>query len=178
MRLLFVSTSFPRDLRTYVTGSFQRMKMFLDAIKEIAHIDLLFYVPVDVNVSPSATSAVERELCQHWAADIRLFLCPRYKSNQLPSKWNHYFAGSMNFFRQDGHADTSYPEQVQAFENCLGLMPDLIFVHKLASMCPLLLTRKTLPPILFDLDDVEHIAFLRGIEGQWRWRSDRKSTRL
>ena len=27
-------------------------------------------------------------------------------------------------------------------------------------MCPLLLTRKTLPPILFDLDDVEHVTFL------------------
>ena len=145
--------------------------MFVDAIKEIAQLDLLYYVPVDVDVSHSAVSALERELCRHWDADIRLFLCPRYKSSESQSKWNRYVAGSMSFFRQDGHVATSYPQQVQAFEKCLGLMPDLVFAHKLASMCPLLLTRKTLPPILFDLDDVEHVAFLRGIESQRRWYS-------
>src|ERR1051326_112889 len=138
MRILFVSTSFPRDLRTYVTGSFQRMKMFIDAIKGIARMDLLFYVPVDVDVSPSAIVSLERQLCKHWRADIRLFLCRRYKRNGLPLKWDLKVGGSLSFFRQDGHADTSYPDQVRAFEKCLDLGPDVIFVHKIASMGPTL----------------------------------------
>jgi hypothetical protein len=74
MHILFVSTSFPRDLRTYVSGGFQRMRMFVDALKEIAHLDVLFYVPTDVDTSPAAVSAWERTLSQHWEADLHLFL--------------------------------------------------------------------------------------------------------
>ena len=36
---------------------------------------------------------------------------------------------------------------------------------------PLLLTRRPLPPIFFDLDDIEHLAFLRGIDEEWAWHS-------
>ena len=38
-------------------------------------------------------------------------------------------------------------------------------------MCPPLLTRRPLPPIFFDLDDIEHLAFLRGIDEKWAWYS-------
>ncbi len=170
MRVLFVSTSFPRDLRTYVTGTFQRTKMFVDACKEIAHIDLLFYVAPDVDTSPAAIRVQECELSRYWDADIRLFFCKRYAGNGIGSKWDYYFAGIGNFFRQEGYVLTSQPQQVRALESCLGLMPDLVFVDKLVSMCPILLTRQSLPPILFDFGDIEHVLFLRGIERQWRWR--------
>lgn len=170
MRVLFVSNSYPRDLRTYVTGSFQRMAMFIGAIKQIADIDLLFYVAPDVDTSPSAVSLRERELCEKWNTKIRLHLCKRHAGNGSPSKWDYYFGGMGSFCEQSGYSQTSQPEQVQALEECLRLKPDLIFVHRLSAMCPLLLSRKTFPPVLFDLDDIEHIFFLRTIERQWTWR--------
>jgi glycosyltransferase involved in cell wall biosynthesis len=84
------------------------------------------------------------------------------------SKWDYYCAGAISFFSQAG-ASTSQPDQLKAFERCLRFKTDLLFIHRIASMCPPLLTRKTLPPILFDLDDVEHVRFLRGIEKRWEW---------
>ena len=170
MRVLFVSSSFPRDLRTYVSGSYQRMNLFIEAIKEVAQLDLLFYVPPDVDISASAISALERKLAQHWDADIRLFLCSRFQTSDTSSKWNDHFTKMFSFFQQESHAATSRPQQIQALESCLEHSPDLVFAYKLSSMCPLLLTRRTLPPVLFDLDDIEHIAFFRGIQDQWRWR--------
>ena len=52
MRVLFVSKYFPVDFATTVHGVFQRLRMFLDAIKTIGQTDVLFYVPTDVDVSP------------------------------------------------------------------------------------------------------------------------------
>jgi glycosyltransferase involved in cell wall biosynthesis len=169
MRVLFVSNSYPRDLRTYVTGSFQRMRMFVDAIKQIADLDLLFYVAPDVEISPAAIRLRESELSRYWDANIRLYFCQRYAGNGRPSKWDYYFAGTGTLFGQSGYAQTSQPEQVKAFESCLRLNPDIVFVHRLSAMCPLLLTKETLPPVLFDLDDVEHVYFVRSIEKQWPW---------
>jgi glycosyltransferase involved in cell wall biosynthesis len=61
--------------------------------------------------------------------------------------------------------------QVQALENCLQRRPDAVFAHRLAAMCPLLLTRNDRPSIFLDLDDIEHIALLRGIDRQWDLRT-------
>ena len=169
MRVLFVSNSYPRDLRTYVTGSFQRMRMFVDAIKHVADLDLLFYVAPDVAISPAAIRLRETELSRYWDANIRLHFCKRYAGNGQLSKRNYYLAGTGTLFGQSGYVQTSQPEQVRAFESCLNLNPDIIFVHRLSAMCPLLLTRKTFPPVLFDLDDVEHVYFMRSIEKQWPW---------
>jgi glycosyltransferase involved in cell wall biosynthesis len=171
MRILFISTSFPTDLHINVNGKFQRMRMFIEAIKEIAPLDMLFYVPSATDVSPSAVSQLERSFSQYWDADLHLSLCPRFDYPKRFSKWQLYGAGAFNFFRQPGYVDTSGPQQVQAFEACLEQKPEVIFAHRLASMCPPLLTRKRLPPIFFDLDDIEHVAFLRSIDRQSGWRT-------
>src|SRR6267143_2065132 len=140
MRVLFVSTSYPRNLRTYINGIFQRMRMFIDTIKEIAHLDLLFYVPPDVDTSQAAVAAFERALSQHWNADLRLFLCRLFERSEAASKWQLYGAGIASFFKQSDYITTSGAQQVQALENCL-YKPDAIFVHRLNAMCPLLQTQ-------------------------------------
>src|SRR5215510_5516742 len=135
MRVLFVSNSFPRDLRTYVSGSFQRMRMFVDAIKEIAHLDVLFYVSADVDTSPAAVSAWERTLSQHWKADLHLFLCRHFVRSAALSKWRLYRTEVASFFEQPGYMSTSGTQQIQAFEHCLRQKPDAIFAHRLSAMC-------------------------------------------
>lgn len=171
MRVLFLSTTFPSDLRTYVHGNFKRMGLFVDALKEIAHLDMLFYVRPDRDLSPCAVAKLERAIAEHWDADMSLTLCPKSESVEPSSKWQLYGAGAVNFFRQNGYVTTSGATQVQAFERCLNRKPDLIFAEKLTSMCPLLLTREPMPPVFFDLDDIEHVALMRGVDPQSRWRS-------
>ena len=172
MRVLFVSTYFPRDLHILVHGVFKRMGMFVDAIKEIAQLDVLFYVSPDIDVSAPAVSAFERSLSEHWNAEIRLFLCRGVERKRQVSKWRRYGASVFSSFRRGISTFTSGPEQMQAFEACLQRKPDAIFAHKLSGMSPVLLaTNGNLPPIFFDLDDIEHIALLRDISQQTRLHS-------
>jgi glycosyltransferase involved in cell wall biosynthesis len=170
MRLLFISAIFRTDPRTHVNGTFQRMEMFIDAIKKIAHLDVLFYVRPGVDTSPASVAALERTLIQRWQTDLHLFLCPPFALPETQSYWQRYGAGAFSFFKQSPYVRTSGTEQVAALTRCLERKPDAVFAHRLAAMCPLLQTRAMLPPIFFDLDDIEHITYIRRIESQRRWR--------
>jgi glycosyltransferase involved in cell wall biosynthesis len=164
MRILFVSRHFPDDLRTSTYGTYQRMGMLIDAIKEIAQIDFLFYVPSEIEISPAATAAKQQELSEYWGAPIHLSLCRLFDPPTSTPKLQRHLPGIFNFFDQLLFFGTSRPEQVAAFERCLECQPDLIFVHRLGLMPPLLLTSKVLPPIALDLDDIEHLNAFRSLK--------------
>jgi glycosyltransferase involved in cell wall biosynthesis len=161
MRILVVSKYFPDNLATKVHGVHKRFRMFLEAIKDIAEIDLLYYVPNGADTSPSSIIRLERSFSSHFEAPIRLFFCEKSSNKNFISKTISYTVGIFVFVRQPLYFGTAGPRQVQAFEACLRRNPDAIFVHRLGVMCPLLQTRRALPPIFFDLDDIEHVAFRR-----------------
>ena len=163
MRILIISRHFPRKQSSWSVGVYKRFKMFVDAIKGIAEIDLLYYVPEGVNTSSLAVKQQESSLSRFLNSPIRLFLCNRSHNRTLISKLSKYALGSFFFCRQPNYSGITGTKQIQAFETCLSSNPDAIFVHRLGSMCPILHTSKALPPIFFDMDDIEHVAFKRGI---------------
>ena len=163
MRVLIVSNHFPVNLSTSTHGVHKRLKMFIEAIKDIAEIDILFYVPCDVNTSPSSVTQFEHSLSKYFNAAIRLFLCRRFDYKKSKAKWWLYCAGAFSFLSQPDYIGTGTIQQVRALESCLCHNPDAVFVHRLSAMGPFLVTRKSFPPVFFDLDDIEHIAFKRGI---------------
>lgn len=162
MRVLFVvSLVLPTEWLVAIHGIHKRMEMFIDAIKEIAQIDILFYVSPDIDISQPAVSKLESFFRQRWNTNINLFLCPEFTNPAPLSKLQTEIPGIFNFFKHPAYRNTSGSQQIRAFEECLSRKPDAIFVHRLRSMPPVILTSKTLPPIFFDLDDIEHIAFIR-----------------
>jgi glycosyltransferase involved in cell wall biosynthesis len=163
MRILIVSNNFPDDLRTKVHGVFMRFRMFFDVIKDLAEIDLLYYVPQRTDTSPSSVSRLERSFSSHFKTPIRLFLCRRSERKTLFAKGMSYAAGTFSLIRQPLFSGMAGTNQVQALETCLHNKPDAVFVHKLGAMGPLLQIRSVLPPIFLDLDDIEHVAFRRGL---------------
>lgn len=46
----------------------------------------------------------------------------------------------------------------------LARKPDILFIHRLTGMIPVLLSKECHPRIYFDLDDIEHIAYFRFIK--------------
>jgi glycosyltransferase involved in cell wall biosynthesis len=164
MRILFISRHFPDDLRTCTYGTYQRMGMLIDALKEIAQIDVLFYVSPDIDVAADAITTKEQELSQYWNIPIHLSLCYLFSYPSSLPKWRRHLQGVFNFSKQLLFFGTSGSEQVEAFERCLQRKPDIIFVHRLGPMAPILLTDQPLPPIVLDLDDIEHINFIRSLK--------------
>lgn len=168
MKVLITSCRFPTDLKRDVQGTFRRFNLFLDAFKAIAQLDILFYVPADVDVSPLAIAQQEKALSAHWDIPIKLSLCPQRLETDaiapgLGAKVRRQFSPIFDFTQQRTFFSTSGPQQVAALESCLDRQPDAIFCHRLEAMTPLLKTVRSLPPLFFDLDDVEHISFARQI---------------
>jgi glycosyltransferase involved in cell wall biosynthesis len=163
MHILFISSEFLTDLHSNVQGIHKRMSIFIEALKGIAQLDMLFYVSPEVEISPEFIVEQEEKFSQHWNTKIKLFLCPWATEHLSRPKWQQQGRGILNFFQQADFAITSQSQQIQAFEACLDRKPDAIFAHRLQAMCPILQTQRELPPVFFDLDDVEHIKFMRQI---------------
>ena len=161
MRILVVSKYFPDNLSTKVHGAYKRFRTFLDAMKDIAEIDLLYYVPNGTDTSYSSLKRLEGSFSSHFNTPIRLFLSERSHNSNFLSKFKCYATGIFSFVRQPSYSDIAGPDHVQSLEFCLGYNPDAVFVHKLGAMCPLIQTRMALPPVFFDLDDIEHVVLKR-----------------
>lgn len=142
------------------------MGTFIEALKGLAELDMLFYTPPGTAYTPAETLELERTLGKHWQANIRLFLAPmtEYKQGTTLEKAVSFGKGIFSIFNQYGYSEVSGRKQVRAVEECLERKPDAIFAHRLPSMCPLMLTRAKLPPVFFDFDDIEHIVLSRAIE--------------
>ncbi|MEM7064899.1 MAG: glycosyltransferase [Cyanobacteria bacterium P01_B01_bin.77] len=168
MRVLFISAHFPTDLRVKIHGVYKRMGLFINAIQGLAAIDFLYYVPPSFDISPTAVAKLEKEFAKRWQADITFTFCHRStRQHRLRIK---YLLGALNFFEQSPYIGMSGKTQIEALENCLARKPDTVFAHRLQAMVPLMLTHAQLPPIYFDLDDVEHISLARQVQQPAQYR--------
>ncbi|MDX2240842.1 MAG: glycosyltransferase family 4 protein [Leptolyngbyaceae cyanobacterium bins.302] len=164
MRILVVSTFYPPNLSTSTQGVYKRLSMFIEALSKLAQLDVLFYVPSDIDTSEAGTKDHEQALSQYWRTNVNLFLCPTAIHRQALPKWRKKWDNIFSFFHQHNFPIDPQSLQLQAFESCLECQPDAIFVHRLPAFCPALLTQKNLPPIYFDLDDIEHIKYVRRLQ--------------
>jgi len=146
------------------------MRLFLDALTELAEtIDILFYVDPGTDVSPAASRRTEDGLRSLWGIPSRVMLCPLASSRPAPSFWSHYLKPAIRLFQPSLHPETSGAAQVKAFETALDSKPDAVFVHRLDSIGPLLLSSRALPPVFLDIDDIDHVKFLREIRQPPVW---------
>lgn len=160
MRILLISKSFPDDLERQVHGTFQRLGMFLDALKGLGRLDLLFFVQKNIDLSADSVAEYRRMLSEHLGVDVDLTLVAREQPVE-PSRWSVYGAGIFDAFRQKKLFQVHGPRSRQALTEALERHPDLLFVHEFGPMAPVLASRDRLPPVFLDLNDVVHIAFPR-----------------
>lgn len=164
MRILFISSDAPTDITTASEGIHRRMGMFMEALGQLGQLDVLLYVAPEADCSAAATAQREHALSQYWQVNLTLSQCPKFEPHPTIPLWKQQLGGIFNFFQQPGFIKTSQALQVQALEQCLSKQPDLIFVHRLYSLCPLMLTQQPLPPVVMDLDDIEHIKLMRSLQ--------------
>lgn len=173
MRILFVTSTCPEDIRTCTSGIFQRMKMFMKAINKLADIDVLFYVNANTDVSPGNATRMEQLLEKYWSCKTRVFLCQKSQQYTVNVPTQFPFSDKIKewWFLHPLLYAAARHEQVVAFDECLEKKPDAVFVHRLNSVRPVLASRKAVPPVFFDLDDIEHKAFTRILKQPPFWRS-------
>jgi len=174
MRALFISNHLPQDPATSVFGVFKRMGMFIEAASSLVdELDMLFYVPPGLDVSPLEVARMQVLLRQMWGPKVKLFMARHARNPNAQSNWEQYGAGIFSIYRQEDFYRVSGPAQVRALDDCLARKPDWILAHRLHAICPLMRTVQSLPPIFLDLDDIEHRAHFRRVTNYPRWAGER-----
>lgn len=165
MRILLLTRQFIYDPKNQTSGVYKRLTMFIEAISRIADLDILCYVNTEIRFSRDEIADFEKAFSDFWGNKIRIFTCPinEYRDETGLASGLSYLKGIYSFFNQRLYYETSGREQVRALESALDSRPNAVFTHRLAAMSPVLLTKKPLPPVFFDLDDIEHILLGRFI---------------
>lgn len=165
MRFLVVSEHLPGDLHQH--GVFQRLRIFAEALHRHGSLDFLFFVGPHKNTTAEETADF---ISEHWHIKApRVFIERRGDDPGVSKVFADYLLPATSMHRQMHCARMSGPKQVTILDRYLEHRPDLVFAHRLGAMCPLLLTRQPTPPILFDLDDIEHKARARAIPMPPTW---------
>src|SRR6056297_1912826 len=137
MRVLFVTGVFPRDFSRSVYGIFQRMRMWLDAIKSMGYeLDILFLHPNGTDVGPEATLTLSQELLNHWEIHAHVVLCeldPRLQKASL-SPFKTIFNTLTSRSHHPSFVSYSGDRQKAAFDQCMQRSPEMVFFQKIYSM--------------------------------------------
>jgi glycosyltransferase involved in cell wall biosynthesis len=169
MRILLISERCPTNFRTDVFGAFQRLSMLVDGLRDMGDVDALFFQRRSVDTSSQARAEFEDALSVHWGTPrLRVFFTDWTGHEPLRATWRRVpfvarmmTLGAVTFQSERLALETSYPVHMAAVQRCLERQPDFILAHRIGSMAPLLSMSRSLPPILFDLDDVEHVKASR-----------------
>lgn len=161
MKSLFVSTNYPVDPRLNVHGSFQRMRLFVEALAGKGDLGMLFYVPPEMDVSTSAVAAERLKMQEYWGVDLELHLVHRAP---LPSGSSvlRLAREAVWFANQLPYSHTNGGPQAAAFEE-LSATSDLVFAHRLNVMPAILQSRARTPPVVLDMDDIDHVRRRRSL---------------
>lgn len=171
MRFLFISSYFPQDLKTCKHGVYQRMLMFISALEEIGTLDCLFFVDPDLEISNAYVRTKEKEFKEEWGINISLILVNKRQGRKTSTRWQSYGVPAISIYNRAGYYEICGVEQINTLMKCLKKKYDAVFAHRLEVMCLLLLLKKKiLPPIFFDLDDIEHVKFFKDIRQPPKWK--------
>lgn len=176
MKIGFVSRTFPTDLDKSVHGIYKRMGMFVEALKDEGELDMLFYVDESIPVSPEYVEEAEAYLKGRWKADLKLTLCrfaTKESARDGDGLWDSYVHPALSIYNRRNYSRISGQHQIESFLAMLSRKPDVIFAHRLDAMCVILRSAARLPPVFFDLDDIEHVSFARSISKPPLWRAKR-----
>jgi glycosyltransferase involved in cell wall biosynthesis len=159
MRTLVLSASEPPTPGRDLHGIYRRLAMFLDSIAEISEeIEVLHFArpghwslekhPVELNEIQSS----------YWGRSVKSSVVPGspFNSSVLGYALSVFSAAHQGRF--SGFAGQS---QMDAVRSSLRGAHQLIFVHRLGAMIPILRIGEELAPVVFDLDDIEHWVVLR-----------------
>jgi glycosyltransferase involved in cell wall biosynthesis len=172
VRTLFVSNLLPPEPGKNVFGYAQRSSMLLEAAASLGSLDLLYFVWNPDDAGPLEEKKWEAFFSEKFSVLITVTLCP---IGNIPSVFSikgawWYLkclsAGAYSLKSNRISFHTSGPLQVESVQQRNAERPDLVIAQNISALAPLLLSGNHLPPIMFDMDGIEHQKLLQYGEGQ------------
>lgn len=173
MRTLLISGYPPTSPGDSSHGIFKRLDNFIEALGSEGAIDLLFFGDGDTAVTTEERASIERVSRERWGPRVAVFLARKRSRTARPSLVDRFLKPIFSVSAQPAFDDMSGAPQLAELDSCLDRRPDLLFAHRLESMLLVMAARRPIPPVLYDVDDVEHVKFLRFMRQPPFWRSKR-----
>jgi glycosyltransferase involved in cell wall biosynthesis len=165
-----VITPYPlvRGLKEKASGVHNRLRTFVQSIAEIcAETEILFFADAEFLQTVDHNSLAFAQ-ADSWGRSVKI-------SIGVKDKWRQWQIRIAPFIAPISlKHDYRFPcligkPEISAIKTKLLSQPDFVFAHRLSSMIALTRIRKSqeLPPVFFDLDDVEHRhAYRRGLHAR------------
>lgn len=167
MRVLVVTPVSPPTPEIDVQGVYRRLGVFVSAIGKVANaLEILYFVSPGHSALRLEPARLDEVQSTFWGTRVGASLAPLRNVSHVPMQ---YGLGLFSLLAHPAYFPLAGREQIVALEACLDRAPDLIFVHRLAGMSPFWGLRRRLPPILLDLDDVEHRVKVRSALASPSW---------
>lgn len=164
MRTLLVSRTFPSRPDVDTHGVFGRLRTLVKGVAVAgSELTFLFYVDEIEPYQGANRAEWEDRMCDYFGMPLSLRFATTRPYDPRVRGIAGMLAGASSLFSQAGYARVSGNAQVADLDAILDIGFDLVFVHRMASMPPLMRSHHILPPIILDMDDVEHVAFFRSI---------------
>ena len=163
--LLVVTETLPEDFSKANQGIVQRLRLFIDGLAGHAdRLQVLFMARPPKAVGADAQAWAQDGIRKHWHQQADVDFCFAPPPAESHSFWSHYVAPAVSAQRNGVSGRLCRPEHLQGLRQALARKPAAILAHRLPSMYALTVAaRGKLPKVYFDLDDVEHLRFLRTV---------------
>jgi len=160
MRAVVVTPLTPLEPGRGMSGVYRRLGLFMSAIGQLADsIDMLHLVPDWSAAEHPDPRALDASQSAFWGHPVHVTLATTRRRRE--TFVNHYLTGIADAGAQKIFFPYAGPDQSAALAALLARPADLLFVHRLASMLPLLRMPSPSARLFFDLDDIEHRVALR-----------------
>lgn len=168
-RILIVSRTFPLDFEHAKHGIFQRLQVLLRAASLASEsIDALFFVSA-ASLPGIDVARYETQFRECWGVALRLHLAPL---SECAQSWSRFYLRPV--FGIEYHEDylpTSTATQARAVFEAIAEDTDIVLAHRLHAALPVHAAKKlgAMPPVVVDVDDIEHRKFLRELRQPPYW---------
>jgi glycosyltransferase involved in cell wall biosynthesis len=133
--------------------------MFVRAIAQLSdELEVLHFVSADWMAANPDLRDLDESQSAHWGTPVRVTVAVL---RDPPREGWRYALSMVSLAARPRFSRFTGAAQLQALAACLARRPDLVFVHRLTCMIPLLQLHQALPPLFFDLDDIEHRVKIR-----------------
>jgi glycosyltransferase involved in cell wall biosynthesis len=177
MRTLFVSALLPPAPEMNVFGYAQRANILLQAAARLGDVDLLYYVYPHVDPTAEVHAEWQRYYSLLLGVEVEVTLFPLERPWEYMTArglatfgWRCLRALSLGPIFEVFSMRSGGEGQHEALRQRLAKRPDLVVVQNIPASVPLIHQEGPLPPVVFDLDGIEHEKILQQNQLSHDWR--------
>ena len=146
-----------------VHAIYKRLRMFIQALAEVSDsVVVLHFVDPDGPEWQMDQHQLDSEQSKFWNVKVSVKLAAKRKAEM---RWWQYLSAIFSILDRPRFYPFVGGGQIEAITSCLREAPDLVLTHRLAAIVPFFRVPQFDPPLLFDLDDVEHRVKIRSSLG-------------